>query len=259
MDEVFAITLNSMHQDMNRLDRIAMNLANATTPGYKREVVAMRPFLEVMSQAAVQRGEGGNSTPPLASTGIQVMLDSHPGSLRMTGEPFDMALTGDAFFEINTADGPAYTRQGNFRLDARGRLVTAQGLPVMGKNGEIFLTTQTPRIDASGAITEPNATTGPSAGSPNSPIAHLKLVRFEDTKSLSRLGDGLMTGGLGPSLVPEGNAQVRQGALENANVSSLQEMAQLIQTMRHFESIQRITQGYDEMLGTAIRKLGDLS
>lgn len=140
-----------------------------------------------------------------------------------------------------------------------GRLVTAQGYPVMGKNGEIFLTTQTPVIDSVGNVTEPNAATGPSAVNPGTPIAQIKVVKFDTPKTLQRLGEGLVAAGTGMTVVDDVNVQIRQGALENGNVSSMQEMMQLIQTMRHFESVQKITQGYDEMIGTAIRKLGDLS
>lgn len=259
MDEVLAITLTSLHQDMNLMDRVATNIANASTPGYKREVVAMRPFLEVMEQTAT--GGTGKSTddPALISTSMQVLLDTRPGSVKVTGESLDLALTREGFFEVSTENGLAYTRQGNFTLDPRGRLVTAQGYPVMGKGGEIYLTTLKPVVDSSGNITEPNATTGPSATSPGVPFAQIKVVTFENAKEMERLGDGLYSPGADLSVVADGNINLRQGALENSNVTSLQEMLQMLQTARHFESMQKISQGYDEMLGLAIMKLGDLS
>lgn len=239
-----------MQNDMQRLDRIALNLANVTTPGYRREVIATRPFVEVLDQMA-------SPTPaqPAAAFGTaKSLLDVRPGTLRMTGEPLDFAISGDAFFEVTTPEGAAYTRQGNFSLDARGRLVTAQGHAVMGKNGEIFLTTLKPVVDASGNITEPL-----SAAASGAPIAQLKLVRFENPASMQRLGDGLLAPGAAMVMASESDVQVRQGSLENANVSTVQEMVQLMQTMRHFESMQKVASGYDEMLGNAIRKLGELS
>lgn len=263
MQEVFAIALASMHHDVNRLDRIALNLANAGTPGYKREVVAVQPFALVLDAA---RGTEGLAThagittdePERTPGALRVLTDMRPGSLKITGHPFDVALEGGGFFEVSTPEGLAYTRHGEFRLDALGRLVTAQGHPVMGASGEILLTTRTPVIDAQGRITEPDAVTGPSAVDPGTPIARLKVVRFDDERSLRRLGSGLFAPGSGMTEVREGEVQVRQGSLENANVSSMHEMVQLVETMRHFESMQRVAQGYDEMLGTAIRKLGDL-
>jgi len=263
MSKVFAVALASMHQDMSRLDRIALNLANASTPGYRREVVAASPFvaaLDVAGATAPASGSAAQEGEEAAPAGaLTVLSDTRPGTIRVTGQPLDLALTGDGFFEIATESGPAYTRQGSFRVDERGRLVTARGHAVMGKNGDVYLTTRTPVIDASGNVTEPDATTGPAAGAPGTPIAQLKVVRFEDARSLQRLGDGLVAGGPGATVLEDGHGQIRQGALENANVSSMHEMVQLVETMRHFESMQKIVQGYDEMLGTAIRRLGDLS
>jgi flagellar basal-body rod protein FlgG len=259
MQPVFSVALASMHQDMRRLDRIAENLANVSTPGYRREVVAPLPFVEVLDAAAAAQPAGVATEDGSGSVAAQVLSDIRPGTVRVTGQPLDLALTGDGFFEVATPNGPAYTRQGNFRVDERGRLVTAQGYAVMGRNGDIFLTTRTPAIDAAGAVTEPDATTGPSAMTPGSPVAHLKVVRFDNPRALQRLGDGLVAPGTGMTIVDDGHGQIRQGALENANVSSMHEMVELVQTMRHFESMQRIAQGYDEMLGTAIRKLGDLT
>jgi flagellar basal-body rod protein FlgG len=262
MQEVFAIALVSMQQDMTRLDRVALNLANVSTPGYRREVVAVRPFAQVLDGAeAAQRAvvAAASEVAAQAPGRVEVLSDTRPGTIRVTAVPLDVALTGDGFLEVSTESGLAYTRQGNLRIDARGRLVTSQGDAVMGKNGDIHLTTQTPVIDASGFITEPNATTGPSAAAPGTPVAQLKVVRFENPRAMQRLGDGLLAPGDGMTVVEDGNAHVRQGALENANVTSAQEMMQLIQTMRHFESMQRVAQGYDEMLGMAIRKLGDLT
>lgn len=73
------------------------------------------------------------------------------------------------------------------------------------------------------------------------------------------MGDGLMAAGPGMKLVADDEVQVRQGFLENSNVSSTYEMTTLVHAMRHFESMQRVAQGYDDMLGTAIRKLGETS
>jgi flagellar basal-body rod protein FlgG len=262
MQHVFAVALASMHHDMSRLDRIALNLANVSTPGYRREVVAVRPFVEVLDAAtppgAAVSAPGTIADDPARGPAIQVLTDVRAGTVRMTGQPLDLAIAGDAFFEVATENGPAYTRQGSFRVDERGRLVTPQGHAVMGTSGEIFLATRTPVIDASGNVTEPDATTGPAAAAPGEPVARLKLVRFQDPARLERLGAGLVAAGAGMTLVADGQARVQQGALENANVSSMQEMVQLMETMRHFESIQRVAQGYDEMLGTAIRRLGDL-
>lgn len=263
MQPVFAIALAAMHQDMERMDTVALNLANVSTPGYKREVAAVRPFTEAMDEAAVDTQDPsslGSTVGPSASLSqMLMMLDGRPGTIKSTGEPFDVALTGDGFFEVTTDDGPAYTRQGNFKVDPQGRLVSAQGHAVMGKTGEIYLTTTTPAIDVSGNVTEPNAAQGVSLAAPGKPLAQLKIVHFDEGRQLHALGNGLYAPGSGLTVMNDVDVHLRQGALENSNVDSMHEMVEMMQTMRHFESMQKVAQGYDEMTATAIHKLGDLS
>lgn len=269
MQEVLAISLQAMHQDMQRLDRIGTNLANALTPGYKREVVASQSSQASASMFALAVDHMGASAANIKGATqtfapLVVQSDVRPGTLKSTGQSLDLALAGPGYFEVSTENGPAYTRQGNFQVDARGRLVTAQGFPVMGKSGEIYLNSRTPSIDAAGYVSD---VAGVSArpGSPtqtvghNPAIAQIKVVQFEDEKSLQRLGDGLVAGSDSVSLLKDSDLQIRQGYLENSNVNSLQEMVQMMQTMRHFESMQKALLGYDEMTGQAIRKLGELS
>lgn len=262
MTDVLAISLQSMQQDMARLERISMNMANATTPGYKREVATSLPSnATAFSNAMLNAGLSPQSQQPesMGAAGVAGMLliqtDARPGTLKSTGQSLDVALATPGFFEISTEAGLAYTRQGSWQLDARGRLVTAQGNPVMGVGGEIVLSRPNPVIDAAGQVFESK----PGGGAEATPVAQLKVVRFDDDKSLRRMGNGLMSTDQIPSQLTDSEVQLRQGFLENSNVSSMQEMAQLIQSMRHFESMQRVALGYDEMIGGAIRKLGELS
>lgn len=234
MEQVFALTLSSLQTDIARLDNIALNLANVQTPGYKRQIA--QPFVD-----ALQAAQGDAAAPA---------SDPRPGSLKMTGQPLDVALTGEGYFEVLTDRGQAYTRAGAFGVDATGRLVTAQGYPVMGRSGDIRLATRTPAIDANGRITEVAEPGGEARL-----VDQLKVVRFARPQSLRRLGDGLLAPGDEMTVMNEGEPQLRQGALENANVNSTREMVDLMQTMRHFESMHRALQGYDDMVGTAIRKL----
>ena len=242
MQEIFALTLASMRNDMARLDQVALNLANVTTPGYKRQVVAARPFAEALQDAQAMQAP-------------DVLTDTRAGTVKTTGHPLDVALTGDGYFEVLTATGTAYTRKGNFSVDARGRLVTAQGFPVMGKSGDIVLSGVAVSIDAVGNVTHAAATDGPA---PNAPIGQLKVVRFDRSETLRPLGDGMVAAGEGMTVMSDADVQIRQGALENANVNTTREMVDLIQTMRHFEGMHRVIQGYDEMIGTAVRKLTDV-
>lgn len=242
MQPILVVALSALQQDANRLDRIALNLANASTPGYRREVAGAGAAVSAAQAFGAQVEAGMAASAPTPST----VADTRPGTLRATGQSLQLALTGPEFFEVATESGPAYTRNGEFRVDTRGRLVTMSGKPVMGRGGEIVLTTPNPVVDSAGVVREAGNIVG-----------QLKLVTFSDPKSLRRLGDGLWAPGEGMTPAQDTVQTVRQGYLENSNVSSLVEMTQLVQTMRHAESVQRMTQNYDEMIGQAIRKLGE--
>ncbi|ROZ63183.1 flagellar hook-basal body protein [Ramlibacter sp. WS9] len=250
MSEVLAIALHSMQGDMARVEQIGMNMANALTPGYKRGIAMQAPqgasFAAHLTQAAAVT-EGAGTTAPL----VEFATDARSGTLKSTGQSLDLALAGKGHFEVLTDAGPAYTRGGSFRLDARGRLVTAQGYPVMGAGGEIVLNVSNPSIAANGGVT--------SANGDGALVAQLKVVEFDGNARLQPKGDGLVAAGPGMKLVADDEVQVRQGFLENSNVSSTYEMTTLVHAMRHFESMQKVAQGYDDMLGTAIRKLGETS
>ena len=258
MHEILNIALHGMQQDMLRLSHAGMNLTNATTPGYQRQVVALRPYQGVTLaggalvpnlsfQAMLALQQQSQIDPEAGNATARVVTDSRPGTFKATGQPLDLALGAPGYFEVTTPDGPAYTRTGQFRLDARGRMVNALGYPVMGVSGEIVLSTPNPVIEPNGQIRENNRQ-----------IAQLKIVQFEEPSSVERLGDGLVTSGGAARTVADSEVLLRQGFVENTNVNSMQEMVELIQVMRHFESMQRMAQGYDDMLGSSIRKLGDL-
>ena len=279
MQEILALSLQSIQQDMERVNHIGTNMANILTPGFKREIVSTPVLgLGVTDFAAAFAGQSQNQARlqtsqaelPRASAPLMVQADARPGTLKSTGEALDVAIAGPGYFEVATENGPAYTRQGNFQIDARGRLVTAQGYLVMGKGGEIFLNGIKPVIDATGNLYEaPSVSTLPSkmanprlathqgpSGDPA--VAQLKVVQFQDANSMQRLGNGLYSAGTEVAVLKDADIQLRQGYLENSNVSSMTEMVNLIQTMRHLETMQKVALAYDDMTGQAVRKLGDL-
>jgi len=165
--------------------------------------------------------------------------------VQFTGNPLDLAISGDGYFEVSTPSGPAYTRKGNFRLDERGRLVTEQGHPLQG--GEFVLTTSAPAIDEAGRVTEVGRQVG-----------QIRTIQFSGVQGMVKVDAGLYSQG-GAQIAPaDGETRVRQGYLENSNVDSTAQMVGLIESMRHFDAAQKIIQGYDDMLEKAIRKLGEL-
>lgn len=249
MNHVLTAILGSMHADMARLESAGMNLANVQTPAYKRDVVSAMSFASHL--------EGSTTGPDAkAASSLRVHTDMRAGTLKATGHALDVAIVGDGWFEVATERGPTYTRQGTFRLDGRGRLVTQQGDPVMGTAGEIQLLHGAPVVDAAGRVFESgNARGAGSLGA--APMAQLKVVQFDTGTVMTRLGDGLFGTTADGVAALDGAIQVQQGFLENSNVSHMHEMVKLMESVRHLESIQRAAVAYDEMLGTSIRRLGE--
>ncbi|KRB99166.1 MULTISPECIES: flagellar hook-basal body protein [unclassified Duganella] len=232
--DVTKIAAEGMQQDLLRMQSISQNIANVLTPGYKRQIAAQQGFsVQVEKGLAVQPGS---------------TIDARAGTMRFTGLQTDVAVEGEAFFEVATPDGPRYTRQGALRVDAGGRLVGANNFPIMGSSGDIVLAGGPFTVDSSGQVFQDGRVAG-----------QLKLVYFREAQRLEPVGSGMYAQG-GASLETAAAtvaARVRSGYLENSNVDNAREMVSLTETVRHFEALHRISQGYDEVLGSAIRKLGE--
>jgi len=236
--DVLAVASVGMKNDEARLKSIGHNLANVLTPGYKAQVTVLPTFSEQLRTAG---GAGLGAGVAVAS------LDPSPGPLRHTGHASDVAIDGAAFFELAGPAGPTYTRQGSLRVDAQGRLVGPQGLPVMGVSGsEIRLENQPFTIAANGAVSQGGRV-----------IGTIKLVKFDRPGLLEAQGNGTYRQGAASIEAQTVRATLRGGYIEGANVNSAQEMVRLAETVRHFEALHRLVQGYDETLEKAIRKLGE--
>lgn len=229
---------------MKRMDIISNNLANANTPGFKKDRMLFESMLN------------GSVTPPLVPEGRtadpilqkdNVFIDYAAGPVSQTGNTFDLAIDGDGFFAVTTPDGPAYTRQGNFRLSADGTLVTVDGYPVLGQNGPLKLSGGKVEIDAKGGV----SVDGTAAGA-------IRLVDFPAPYQMTKTGRALFVPN-DPEATPQASkAELRQGHLEGSNVESISEMVQLIETNRYFEACQRVVRGYDDMAAKAVSELGRL-
>jgi flagellar basal-body rod protein FlgF len=237
MPSAIDIAARIMGDDLYRLNLVSQNLANANTTGYKKEVAVSRSFVDHL--------EAGRHALAVELPAQSSAVDPRQGPLVRTAGALDVALEGPGFFELGGAEQPVYTRHGAFRIDAGGRLVSATGLPVIGTGGEIQLSGTQPTIDKQGRVLEGERQVG-----------QLKIMRFADAAALSPLGGGLYSAASPGEAVTESLA-VRQGFLESSNVVTLGEMMVLIGLTKRFEAAQRVVQGYDSMLGTAVSKLGE--
>lgn len=240
----FEIAALSMNSDMQRLTGISQNLANVQTAGYKRVVTAQRPFAEAIALAASQ-----DDALAAGAGGADTRLDMAPGALRPSTNPLDLAVGGDGFFEFETPDGPALSRQASLHVDAQGRLVNDAGFAVRADHGDLRvpLPVGALRIDAQGEVFADDRSLG-----------RLLLSRVGEPTRLQSLGGGLYRTATDDATQVIESPQVLSGQREASNVSSSAEMVRLMETARHFEAMAKMAQGYDEAMDKAIRKLGDL-
>ncbi|GAB2842803.1 flagellar basal-body rod protein FlgF [Pseudoduganella ginsengisoli] len=244
MPNALATAAVSMQNDMRYMQTVAQNMANIATPGYKRAIPVAQAFDAALMAAAPgpQQATPG-AVPELPQPPVSSVPDLSAGAVKQTGRLWDLAITGDGYFELATPEGPAYTRAGDFRLDGQGRLVSQHGYPVQGLDGPLQLNgSAAVAIGHDGRITQDGAAVG-----------QIKLVRFADTRALHKNGAGLLQGAEG---TPDPRPELQSGYLENSNVSPLREMVAMMETTRRFEAAQKLYQGYDEALGSAIQKLG---
>ncbi len=220
-------------------ERIANNLANANTVGFKRD----RTFTQILNERI--DAEGG----PRSDKLVRQWADLAPGAVEQTGNPLDVALHGEGFFELSDeATGRTrFTRAGRFTLDAEGTLRDAFGYAVQGDGGPIQLSVQN-----GGAVTI--ARDG-SIRVGKEQVGKLRVVTFDDPGRLQRL-DGAAFDAAGMEPIDVEAPDVRQGYLEQSNVDAIQAMTEMIEFYRLFESQQKTIRTADEILGRITRELG---
>ncbi len=231
--------LSGLQTRLAQLDRIAADIANAGTAGYKTErvptVEARRPDFNQVLQTAIDVA---------AAPGL---IDFRDGQIQTTNRDLDVALDGRGFFEIQTDQGVRYTRNGQFSRRPDGTLVTADGNVIQGDGGG-------PIVVGQGAIAfEPDGSVragGVLAGK-------LKIVDFGDYVGLRREGGHFRAeAGTAQTAAPV-TSRVLGGTLEASNVQLAERMVQLTEVSRAFEALQRgITTLMNDVDGRAISELG---
>ena len=236
------------------LRTISNNLANVSTVGFKRDRAV---FEDLMYQ--IQEQPGGLSSqntnlPSGVQLGVGVRVAGTQkqfteGSLQTTGQSLDMAVEGGGFFQITLPDGNvAYTRTGAFQLDQDGQIVTAQGYSLEPAiNIPVEATSVTIGVDGTVSVTQPGSATPTQIGS-------IQLVNFVNPAGLEAVGSNLYretaSSGAAQQGTPgeNGLGQVVQGALENSNVSVVEELVNMVATQRAYEMNSRVVSTADQML-----------
>ncbi len=229
----------------DRIDVLSSNLANVNTVGYKRDRYSFESVLASVNNPT--QSDGTLTDPPTMPRMIFETDYSH-GTLRQSGNPLDVALDGDGFFVVNGPKGRSYTRQGNFHLDAGGKLVNADGYEVLGTGGPIVIKGGHVEIDQKGAISVDG-----------NPVAKLAVVDFPKPYPLQKVGGSLfMSNGSQVTEQPVTSTSVLQGSIEESNVNAIQEMALLIDGTRNYESCMKAIRTYDDMASKAANDVGKI-
>lgn len=230
---IYVATAGAIAQS-NALDATANNIANAATTGFRADRVTFREALTAAKSKDMASVNNGATT-----------IDTQPGALASTANQLDLALEGDGMFSVNTANGPRYTRAGNFRIDDQNKLVTSDGHEVRGEGGTAIQfppDVRSIQISADGTVNADDAAVG-----------KLELVRFKQPQ-LERQGGSLY---LARGVQQAGDPpKVRQGMLEISNVNVVRGVVDLVKVSRTYESLMRVIQGYHDVESRAARELG---
>jgi flagellar basal-body rod protein FlgF len=253
MTDIFQIASVGMQDTHQRIDAISVNAASASLPGFRRHVIAGRSFTAALTGPT---GPTKSSTDESAKTAASFQggspalqqVDLRPGSLVSTGRPLDVALeSADLFFALTDGEQTWLTRGGSFRLNQDGVLVGEGGLRVVGTDGDLHIPGGEVTVEADGRITQLGVT-----------VATLQLFKANDPASLVAAQGSLLTAATGEEPEDVGGGRVRAGALEGSNTDVASEMIALMAVSRQFESLTRVVQGYDALLGRAIEKLAEV-
>jgi len=250
MDNTMYVGLSKQMILRRELDIVANNIANANTAGFKLE--SMITNTDPQYPARVDTGP----RPVKFALDGGVARDFSQGPLQQTGVPTDVAIEGQGFFKISTANGERYTRDGRFTTDATGRLITQAGDPVLGDGGsEITFDSKgsPPHIGSDGIISQ-QVPGQPAAQQ----VGKLAVVRFDDLSVLAKDGSNLLRNisNADPQAAPD--AVVRQGMIEESNVQPVVEITTLIRINRAYEQINQMMNNTADLSSRAIQRLGQV-
>ena len=259
-----------------RLDTISNNLANVDKTGYKKDTTIFKSFPEMLIRRVNESGLGivpsgsYDSMPIVGKLGTgaevnEVYTQFEQGSLQRTENSFDMALEGKGFFTVLTERGERYSRDGAFTVNKEGILVTKNGNPVIGENGQIrvqpnnFVVNERGEIVVNNAISrDPKDMVNKYNNNWEEPVVidKLKVVNFENVREIKKEGDSLYrdTEFSGHAL-PAQDYKVVQGFLEKSNVNAIREMVDLIEVQRSYEANQKTVTTHDQTLGKLINEM----
>ncbi|MCS6921171.1 MAG: flagellar basal-body rod protein FlgF [Elioraea sp.] len=241
MDTTTYVGLSRLVALQRQTEMTAHNIANANTPGFKASRMLFSDYLVTQRRVAQ----------PISARPIQFVQDrgTHrdfkPAAMQKTENPLDIALGAEGFLVFATDRGERYGRNGRLAIDPEGRLVGADGSPVLSEAG-------TPIVVAPTDVRLSIAPDG-TVSTENGPVGRLRVVRFEDPQTLKAEGATLYAAEEAP--VPVAEPKIAQGVVENANVEPVVELVTLMTQLREFQFTTQLVEQEGERRAQAIERL----
>ena len=249
MENTLLIGLSRQTVLERQLDVVANNIANVNTAGFKSDQSLFEEYL--MPGAHEDNFKPADRRVSFVQD-RGTYRDFTQGPTEQTGNPLNVAISGNGFLVVQTAAGERYTRDGGLQMNNLGQLVTASGDPVLGTSGPIVFqpTDHDVNVSPDGTVTvvEGNGRTDSLRGK-------LRLVSFTDAQKLLKEGANLFSG---EGAAPDLKSQVQQGYVEKSNVNSVVEMSRMIEITRAYTQIATMLQQESDLHKTAIEKLSDV-
>ena len=273
------VPLSGAIAQQRNVETIANNVANANTPGFKKDQLAFKEYLKVLEKGLEDINLPRREWSPdefyhsQGAEKAQVKIDGtytnhQQGQLSPTGNHLDFALHGKGFFEILTPNGIRYSRRGTFTLNNQGQLVTSQGHPVLsqldlaaienaGENApDQIANPQNRIIQFPLNIGKPTINLQGEIFGNGQKVADLSIVENNDNHALRKEGQSNFINKDFKNInVDPPKTAVHQGFVEQSNVNAVQEMSALIKANRHFESIQKVIKAYDQISGKSVNDI----
>jgi len=245
--DVSAFVLLSHEQALRRqLDVAANNMANVSTPGYKREQALFHEYVETAQQAPVQ---DARKTSYVLDYGA--VHDIAQGAFQSTGNPLDVMIEGPGYLNVEMPDGSTgYTRAGFIKILDSGELATSGGQRLLDENGR-------PIAVPVDQLAQVKITADGTVMAGEDAVGRIAVTGFTDENLLEARGDGMLTG-TGGTLLTAAQTKLRSGGVEASNVEAISETTHMVEILRSYQTSQRLSSDLADMRRRAIDRLSKL-